>query len=595
MALASKIQIEIDGEELKDFLNLTINQNMYTHHEFEVVCRMDTFEDKDTFVMEKSKKYIGAIISISIEANIKSKSEASEHLFKGMITSIRATKSDIGHADHVILSGYSPDILMSDNPGSRSFENKSLKQIADEVLKPYPKDVLKSKMDPAKSDRMVYTVQYNESSYSFIRRLATRYGEWFFYDGTQLFFGKLPDTKTDLKLGLDLTDFNFAIKMNPSKFKYIGYDLMKAEPLETESSKSSGKDNLNEYGDHAHDISMKEYGEQSTRFYNHLNVTESDYTKELKDVVSLEEGALALKMSIMQGSSQNPELKLGTKVNIKALKLEQNGDVDYGEYIITSLKHSCDNTLNYQNSFEGISAEAKMPDYTNPHAVPHCESQGAVVEDNHDPDKLGRIRVSFFWQEKNMLSPWLRLANVYSGSDMGFYFIPEVGDEVLVGFEGGNAEKPYIIGSLYHGKHKPEGSWPDQDNNIKGILTRSKLKIEFDDKKKETTVETPGGNKVVLSDDNKSIILHDQNRNKVELTKEGISLDSSKDIEIRSGGKVIIKGATGVDISSPMDAKMSGLNVSLSADVGIKAKGKATAELSASGQTTVKGAMVMIN
>ena len=123
MALASKIQIEIEGEELKDFLNLTINQNMYTHHEFEVVCRMDTFEDKDTFVMEKSKKYIGAIVSISIEANIKGKSEATEHLFKGMITSIKTTKLHIGQADHVILSGYSPDILMSDNPGSRSFEN----------------------------------------------------------------------------------------------------------------------------------------------------------------------------------------------------------------------------------------------------------------------------------------------------------------------------------------------------------------------------------------------------------------------------------------------------------------------------------------
>ncbi|MET7030327.1 type VI secretion system Vgr family protein [Sediminicola luteus] len=595
MALASKIQIEIEGEELKDFLNLTIDQDMYTHHKFEVVCRMDTFEGKDSFVMEKSKKYIGAVISISIEAKIKGKSGASDHLFKGMITSIKTTKSHTGQADHVILSGYSPDILMSDNPGNSSFENKSLKQITDEVLKPYPKDVLKSKIDPAKSDRLVYTVQYNESRYAFIRRLATRYGEWFFYDGTQLFFGKLPDTKTDLKLGLDLTDFNFSIQMNPLKFKNIGYDLMKAETLETASEKSGGKDNLNEYGGHAHDISMKEYSNPSTSFYNHLNVVEKDFTKELNHVVGLEEGASSLNMAVMQGSSQNPGLKLGNKVNIKALKVDQNGDVDYGEYIITSLKHSCDNTMNYQNTFEGISAEAKIPDYTDPHAIPHCESQGAVVKENDDPDKLGRIRVAFFWQEKNMLSPWLRLANAYSGSEMGFYFIPEVGDEVLVGFEGGNAEKPYVLGSMYHGKNKPEASWVNQNNDFKGILTRSKLKIAFDDKKKETTIETPGGNKVVLSDDDKSIIMHDQHKNKVELTKGGISLDSLKDIEITSKGKVIIKGTTGIDISSAASAKMSGLNIDLSADVGIKANGKATAELSAAGQTTVKGAMVMIN
>ncbi len=591
MALASKIQIEIDGQELKDFLNLTINQNMYTPHEFEVICRMDTFEERDSFVMETSKKYIGAVISISIEANIMSKSNVSDHLFKGMITSIRTTKSHTGKADHVILSGNSPDILLNNNPGSSSFENKNLKQITDEVLKPYPKDVLKSEIDPAKGDRLLYTVQYNESNYDFIRRLATRYGEWFFYDGTKLFFGKLPNAKTDLKLGLDLTDFNFSIKMVPSKFKYIGYDPLKAETVEKKST-SAGKANLNEYGGQAHNISMREYGQESTRFYN---LAENYPSTELDEVVSLEEGASALNMSVVQGSSQNPALKLGNKVNIKALKMDQKGDVDYGEYIITSLKHSCDNTMNYQNTFEGISAAAKIPDYTNPHVIPHCESQGAVVAENDDPDKLGRIRVNFFWQEKNMISPWLRLANVYSGNGMGFYFIPEIGDEVLVDFEGGNAEKPYVIGSLYNGKKKPIPEWADKDNNIKGILTRSNLKLEFNDKTKQTTIETPGGNIVILSDDDKSIILHDQNKNKVELTTKGISMDSLKDIKISSKGKIIIKGTTGIDISSAADAKLSGLNVNLSADLGIKAKGNATAELSAAGQTTVKGAMVMIN
>ena len=595
MALASKIRIEIEGEELKDFLNLSINQNIYSHHEFEVVCRMDTFEEKDSFVMEKSKKFIGSVITISMEAKLKGKSQASEHIFKGIITNIRTAKSHTGEADQVILSGYSPDILMSDNPGSCSFENKTLKQIADDVLKPYPKDVLNSKTDPAKSDRLFYTVQYYESRYDFIRRLATRYGEWFFYDGTQLFFGKLPDNKIDLKLGLDLTDFNFSIGMNPLKFKYVAYDYTSAEPVEAASAKSGGKDNLNEYGGFAHDSSMKEYGQQSTILYNHLNVPDNNYAKELKHVVGLEEGTLALNMAAMQGSSQNPELKLGSKVNIKALKEGQDGEVDYGEYIITSLIHSCDNTMNYHNNFEGIPAEAKIPDYTNPHAIPYCESQSAVVQDNNDPDKLGRVKVSFFWQEDNMMSPWLRIANTYSGADMGIYFIPEIGDEVIVGFEGGNAEKPYVLGSMHHGKNKPEASWPNADNSFKGILTKSQLKIEFDDKKKQTTIETPGGNKAVLSDDGKSIILHDQNQNKIELTTSGISLDSMKDIKITSKAKVSIEGSTGVDISSLADAKFSGLNVNLEADVGITAKGNATAEISSVGNTTVKGTMVMIN
>jgi uncharacterized protein involved in type VI secretion and phage assembly len=165
----------------------------------------------------------------------------------------------------------------------------------------------------------------------------------------------------------------------------------------------------------------------------------------------------------------------------------------------------------------------------------------------------------------------------------------------LVGFEGGNAEKPYVMGSMYHGKNKPAGSWPNQDNNFKGILTRSKLKIEFDEEKKITTIDTPGGNQVVLSDDDKYILLKDQNQNKVELGSGGIIMDSPKDIKITSKSKVSIEGTGGVDISSTADAKVSGLNINLDANASLAVKGKASAELSSVGNTTVNGTMVMIN
>ena len=139
------------------------------------------------------------------------------------------------------------------------------------------------------------------------------------------------------------------------------------------------------------------------------------------------------------------------------------------------------------------------------------------------------------------------------------------------------------------------GAHPSKKGGFKGIMTKSRLKIEFDDKKKITTIETPGGNKAILSDEGKSIQLHDQNQNKVELTSGGITMESMKDIKITSKSKIIIEGTSGVDISSSADAKVSGLNINLNANVGLTAKGNATAELSAAGQTTVKGAMVMIN
>jgi type VI secretion system secreted protein VgrG len=589
----AKVQIDIDGNGYDDFVNLTINQGIYSLNEFSVVYRMDIFEKKDSFVMEQSKKFIGSLIKITIEARVKDKSFS--NLFKGIITSINTSKSDNDQSNFIVLSGYSPDILLRDNPGCNSFENKTLRQIADDVLKPYPKDILRTKIDPVRSETLLYTVRYNENRYDFLRRLATRYGEWYLYDGTQLILGKLPENKVELTLGLDLIEFNFSIKMNPLNFSYIAYDRNTASPIEISSSASGGKDNLNQYGGYAHDKSIKEYGQKSRILYNHLNVQDKNYNNELRNVTTLGEETTALSMSIMQGSSQNPQLKPGGRVNIKALKSGQSGEVDYGEYIITYLSHSCDSSMNYRNSFSGIPAEAKIPDYTNPRAVTYCETQSAVVKDNNDPDKLGRVRVNFFWQEKNDLSPWLRPVNAYSGADRGFYFIPEIGDEVLVGFESDDAEKPFLMGSMYHGKNKPKSVWPDKDNSFKGIITRSNMKIEFDDKKKITTIETPGGNKAVLSDDGKSVLLQDQNNNKVELSSNGILMDCAKDIKIISKGRITIDATGAIDISSSADAKVSGLNVDLKANVGLTAKGSATAELSATGQTIVKGAMVMIN
>ncbi len=106
---------------------------------------------------------------------------------------------------------------------------------------------------------------------------------------------------------------------------------------------------------------------------------------------------------------------------------------------------------------------------------------------------------------------------------------------------------------------------------------------------------TPGENTIVISDEDKSILLRDQHGNTVTLNSSGILLDSPKDIAMTAKGKIKIEAVGEVDISSKADVKVGGLNITNSANVGFVAKGNASAELSASGTTTVKGAMVMIN
>lgn len=219
---------------------------------------------------------------------------------------------------------------------------------------------------------------------------------------------------------------------------------------------------------------------------------------------------------------------------------------------------------------------------------------GIVKKLDTDPEGESRVQVSVPVTQAVQDTVWARLMNFYGSSGFGAFFVPEIGDEVVLAYFDNDPSHPVILGSLYSSARKPPYEL-SAENNTKAIVTRCKSKIEFDDDKKIITVTTPGNNKVVLSDDGKSILLQDQNSNKAELGAAGITLDSPKDIKISAKGSITIDAIGAISISSKADVNSSGLNVSCDAQVGFTAKGAASAELSASGQTVVKGAMVMIN
>jgi Rhs element Vgr protein len=219
---------------------------------------------------------------------------------------------------------------------------------------------------------------------------------------------------------------------------------------------------------------------------------------------------------------------------------------------------------------------------------------GVVKKLDQDPDASYRIQVSVPLLAAETEGVWARLAQFYASDGIGAFFVPEIGDEVVLGYLNNDPAHPVILGSLYSGKHKPPYE-PEEQNNTKAVVTRSELKIEFDEEKKAITIITPAENQVVLSDDGKSILLQDQTGNKVELTESGIQMSSPKDIEINASGKIDIQATGEIGITSSADVNVSGLNVSNKANAAFSAQGSASAELSASGNTTVKGAMVMIN
>ena len=217
-----------------------------------------------------------------------------------------------------------------------------------------------------------------------------------------------------------------------------------------------------------------------------------------------------------------------------------------------------------------------------------------VKKIDQDPDNLYRIQLEIPSVSEKPNNTWARMAHYYASNNSGSFFLPEIGDEVVLGFLDNDTRFPIILGSLYNGQNAP-AYMPEAKNSTKAFVTRTRMKIEFDEEKKNISILTPGDNSIVISDDGKSIEIKDQNSNSIKLSNDGIVIDSAKDVKISAKGNITMDAMAKVTVTAKTDVALNGLNVNATANVGFAAKGNATAELSAAGQTTVKGGLVMIN
>lgn len=178
----------------------------------------------------------------------------------------------------------------------------------------------------------------------------------------------------------------------------------------------------------------------------------------------------------------------------------------------------------------------------------------AVVSDNQDPDGQGRVQVRLPWSPDTgdgAYEVWARVATTMAGRGRGTWFIPEVDDEVLVGFQGGDPRCPYVIGALWNGRDDPPESM-DDDNNIRSIVSRSGIRITLDDTQDAValTLQTPGGQQVSMADAGQRITLEDSNGNSCELAPEGITITAATKLTISAAtaeieiGEVTVNSAT---------------------------------------------------
>lgn len=209
-----------------------------------------------------------------------------------------------------------------------------------------------------------------------------------------------------------------------------------------------------------------------------------------------------------------------------------------------------------------------------------------VVTDNEDAEGMARVKLRYPWRDADDESYWARIAAPMAGADRGTYFLPEVGDEVLVAFENGDIHHPYVLGALWNGQEKPPES-NDGNNDVRTIRSRSGHELSFDDASEgEVTLTTSGGHSVVLDDaSDDGITLTTSGGNSIVLDDGGSTIS----IEDSSGGNSVVLDATtgAVDLTA-------GTKVSVSAPA-LDLVGDGSVNVEATGVLTLKGSIVKIN
>ncbi|HCY41483.1 MAG TPA: Rhs element Vgr protein [Prolixibacteraceae bacterium] len=211
-------------------------------------------------------------------------------------------------------------------------------------------------------------------------------------------------------------------------------------------------------------------------------------------------------------------------------------------------------------------------------AAIHGLQIGIVTQLESDPNNEHRIKIRCPLIDNTSDGIWARIASLDAGNERGAFFLPEISDEVIVGFINDNPNDAVVLGML-NSSANPAPLQASDDNHEKGFITRSKIKFIFNDDKKTVLLETPGSQRILIDDDAGEIKVEDKNGNKIVMDSSGIILESAKDLAIKATG----------------DVKIEGLNITVSASAQFKGEGSAGAEISTSAVATLKGSMVQIN
>lgn len=567
---SSGFDIDLDGTKYR-MDNFTLYQSLLTHNSLSFSMHKGPDEEINEAMFSVCGLIIGKDITVTLQTdNIENVSLNTDNdniadiEFKGVI--IAASGSRSGSEYNINVEARSWDALLEDNPSCKSFEEKTLNEIVNDVVDDYSNH-LDTEVDSRFTDNIPYCVQYNETNFQFLQRLAQRYGEWLYNDGTQLVFGNLKKLNS-VRLSYpskDIPSYNVDLKMQHVAFSHVASSYNAYDANQKEGIGEMQKE-YNTLSEQVFQASQECFTKPTLQNLHSGGFANNDGRETVLNV-STKTQARGEKAGMLtySGNTYCSKLKLGATLVIIDNYITNSvsntkSDVDQDEILITELIHYFSSDETYSNHFNGIPAECDYPPYSNSDVYPVATSCRAKVKDNEDPNGLGRIRVQFDWQsqlEDEMMTPWLRMAQPYAGGGKGFSFIPEIGEEVMIDFEGGNAERPYVKGTLYNGVDDVDGAWvanSNSANQVKAIRTRNGHTIEIHDEGNDGYIRIYDNEKenyiLTFSTDRKLIML--ESTGNIELyAKNDIIMHAGHDINASADNDIFI--AAGNDMQRTAD------------------------------------------
>lgn len=420
--------------------------------------------------------------------------------------------------------------------------------------------------------------QYHVSDWDFIVSRAERLGGYcLFHEGLLKIKKMTPDPLgvINLTYGVDIFDADLEMEARTqyesvmtSSWDYTKQELLTAEVSDV-SAPSQGFPNGSELAE------VGSVGNFNLRHSGHLSQQELDAWAEaqmIKSRFARIRGTVKIQGNAACAPGNSAELKgFGNRFN--------------GLAFISGIRHTVGDG-NWTTTLQiGDSPEwhiEKYPVNTTPGALFNPATNGlligVVTQLQDDPNGEDRILIKIPSIDDKDQGTWCRIARPDAGENRGIIWFPEIGDEVVLGFINDDPNQPVVLGML-HSSAKPSPLPGSDDNHLKGIVSRSDMRLTFDDEGKILTLQTPEGNKITLNDDEGSVVMEDKNGSLIRMNADGITLESSKDIVLKATG----------------DIKVDGMNIAHKAQLNFKGEGSAGASLTSSGTTEVKGSLVNIN